>query len=238
MCRSVSIGGLLAVVVLTSCGPGPEDRLPAGDTPQPVAPPPPAIDSPGPLATRHEAQGSFDRARAALVREDYAGAAKHLRAAAAFMHAHAEEAEIGAIAALQGAAKELEVLAERMEHGEVQTTRTFDRVFANANRAEAQHHLTRAKAAMVKRQHRPAGEEITMGVDHLERATRDLRRPRDADAEATLTEARALANLMMRGGVPTRAEARRVTDLLEAELRRLCAIIDLEARACALGAKW
>lgn len=239
MRRSVSIGGLLAVLLFTNCGPGPEDGLPSGDTAQPLARRLPAgVDSPGPLATRHEAQGSFDRARAALVRKDFATSAKHLRAAAAFIHTHADEAEIGAIAALQGASKELEVLAERMEQGKVQTTRTFDRVFANANRAEAQHHLTRAKAAMSKREHQHAGEELVMGVDHLERATRDLRRPRDADAEAALMDARALADLMMRGGVPTRAEARRVTDQIEAELRRLCAIIDVEAKACALGAEW
>lgn len=152
------------------------------------------------------------------------------------MHAHAREAEIGAIAALQGASKELEVLAQRMEKGEVQTTRAFDRVFANANRAEAQHHLTRAKAASAGREYRRAGEELTMAVDHLERATRDLRRPRVAGATAALADARALADLMMQGRVPTRAETRRVNEQLDAELRRLCGIIDLEAKACARDA--
>jgi hypothetical protein len=48
--------------------------------------------------------------------------------------------------------------------------------------------------------------------------------------------ARALADLMLRGGVPARAQVKRVTGQLGAELRRLCAIIDVEARACAVEA--
>jgi hypothetical protein len=41
---------------------------------------------------------------------------------------------------------------------------------------------------------------------------------------------------MVLGGVPTHDEARRVIRQLEGELRRLCAIIDVEARACAVEA--
>lgn len=231
------IVALVAVALIADCG----ERLgdSQGDGRAVRVPPstvPAAAEEPGPLATRQEAQESFDRARAALVHEDYAESGRHLAEAAAFMRSHAAEAEIGAIAALQGAAKELEVLAERLARGEPQTTRMLDRVVANANRAEAQHHLTRAAAAIADRDYRHAGEELIMAVDHLERSASDLRHPRDAEADPALSDARWLADLMVRGGVPPRAETKRVMKQLEAELRRLCAIIDVEARACAVEA--
>lgn len=228
----------VVALALTGCAPS-EDRLPARDTTPVSDTSPPAsmvTDSPGALATRHEAQAMFDRARAALVRQDFAASARALAPAIAFMKRHAEQAELGAIAALQGAAKELDVLAERLAQGEAQTTRTFDRVVANANRAEAQHHLTRAKAAMAKRDYARGGEELIMSVDHMERAAWDLERRRPAAGSADLSGARALAVAMVQGRVPARAEARKTTDQLDAELRRLCAIIDAEARACALEA--
>ena len=232
-----AILAILAVLaLLASCGQGPANGLPEETAATRSAPPPVSsvVDTPSALATRHEAQESFNRARAALIRNDSATSARELTKASAFMRMHAEEAEIGAIAALQGASKELEVLAERIARGEAQTIRTLDRVFANANRAEAQHHLTRAVAAMADRGYRRAGEELLMSVDHLERAARDLPRSRDPASEATIAEARTVAVGMVREGAATRGEAKRVIAALEAELRRLCGIIDVEARACAL----
>jgi hypothetical protein len=226
---------LIAAALIAGCDAGPADRpteRPASRAAR--APVPAAAAEPSPLATRQEAQASFDSARAALVREDYGESARHLAEAAAFMRSHAAAAEIGAIAALQGASKELEMLAERLTRREPTTTRLLDRVVANANRAEGQHHLTRAVAAIADRDHRHAGEELVMAVDHLERAALDLRRPNDTKADPALSDARALADHMLRGGVPTRAEAKHVIGQLEAELRRLCAIIDAEAQACVL----
>jgi hypothetical protein len=228
---------LITAALVASCDAGSADRL--TDTRASSAAPAPgpaAATEPSPLATRQEAQESFDSARAALVREDYGESARHLAEAAAFMQAHAAQAEIGAIAALQGAAKELEMVAERLTRGEPLTTRMLDRVVANANRAEGQHHLTRAAAAIADRDYRHAGEELIMAVDHLERSALDLRRPNEAEADPALSEARALGGRMARGGVPTRVEARRAIGQLEGELRRLCAVIDVEARACAVEA--
>ena len=189
----------------------------------------------GALAARHEAQESFDRARAALLRRDFAASARELSTASAFISTHAAEAELGAIAALQGSAKEIESLAKRLASGEAQTPRNFDRVVANANRAEAQHHLTRAEAAIRKRAYRVMGEELLMSVDHLERVAWDLGRRRSDRDAATVIDARELAVRMVRGVVPARNDARRVIERLEAELRRVCVIIDLEARACAIA---
>jgi hypothetical protein len=152
------------------------------------------------------------------------------------MQSHATQSEIGAMAALQGSAKELEVLAQRLARGDAQTTRAFDRVVANANRAEAQHHLTRAAAAVADRAYRHAGEELIMAVDHLERAAHDLRQPNDPEAAGALADARAVAGRLIASDVPARAEMKRVTAQLGAELRRVCAIIDVEARACAVEA--
>jgi hypothetical protein len=228
---------VLVVALVIDCDVVPSDRLAERRTsPAASAPVSAAVADPSPLATRQEAQESFDSARAALVREDYGESARHLAEAAAFMRAHAAQAEIGAIATLQGSAKELEMLAERLARGEPLTTRMLDRVVANANRAEGQHHLTRAAAAIADRNYKAAGEELLMAVDHLERSAVDLRRPNEAEADPALSDARALAGRLVRGGVPSRAEARRVIGQLEGELRRLCAIIDVEARACAVEA--
>jgi len=228
---------VLVVALVIDCDVVPSDRLAERRTsPAASAPVSAAVADPSPLATRREAQESFDSARAALVREDYGESARHLAEAAAFMRAHAAQAEIGAIATLQGSAKELEMLAERLARGEPLTTRMLDRVVANANRAEGQHHLTRAAAAIADRNYGAAGEELLMAVDHLERSAVDLRRPNEAEADPALSDARALAGRLVRGGVPSRAEARRVIGQLEGELRRLCAIIDVEARACAVEA--
>jgi hypothetical protein len=226
---------LITVALVASCDAGSADRL--TDTrasPAAPAPGPAAAVEPSPFAMRQEAQESFDSARASLVRGEYGESARHLADAAAFMRLHAAEADIGAIAALQGASKELESLVERLARNELLTTRMLDRVVANANRAEGQHHLTRAAAAIADRDYRHAGEELIMAVDHLERSALDLRRPNDTEADPALSDARALGERMARGGVPTRAEARHVIGQLEGELRRLCAIIDAEARACAL----
>jgi hypothetical protein len=188
----------------------------------------------GALAPRHEAQGAFDRARAALLRRDFAASARELARASALIDTHAGEAELGAVAALQGAAKEIAVLAQRLERGEAQTPRNFDRVVANANRAEAQHHLTRADAARAKRDYRLAGEELLMSIDHLERAARDLGTGRTDREAAALAGARHVGVRLSRDEIAARADLGGVIAQLEAELRRVCAIIDREARACAM----
>ena len=228
---------VLVVALVSDCDVAPSDRL-TGRRTSPAAPAPvsAAVAEPSPLATRQEAQESFDSARAALVREDYGESARRLAEAAAFLRAHGAQAEIGAIAALQGSAKELEMLSERLAQGEPLTTRMLDRVVANANRAEGQHHLTRAAAAIEDGTYGHAGEELLMAVDHLERSALDLRRPNESEAGPALSDARALAGRVARGGVPSRDEARHVIGQLEGELRRLCAIIDVEARACAVEA--
>ena len=239
MSPGLSMVALVALASAIGCSLRPADDL--ADRRVPQAPPassstPAVAAEPSPLAARQEAQESFDSARVALVREDYGESARHLSESAAFMRSHAAHAEIGAIAALQGSAKELEMLAERLTRGETLSVRMLDRVVANANRAEGQHHLTRAAVAIADYAYGDAGEELLMAVDHLERSALDLRRPNEPEADPALSDARRLGRSMVFGGVPSRDEARRVIRQLEGELRRLCAIIDIEARACAVEA--
>ena len=238
MCRETRVARVLLAVLVASCGPADDSSTPATARSEPPRRPT-TIQSPGALttaalATRREAQESFDRARDAIVQADLATAATELEAATAFMRTHAEEAELGAKASLQGASKELEMLAQRLARGERQTTRTLDRVFANANRAEGQHHLTRAEAAIEKHAYALAGEELTMAVDHLERAAHDLRGGHNPTAEVAFTTARALAERMLQGAIPARGEVRAVKEQLADELRRLCALIEAEAISCAM----
>jgi hypothetical protein len=68
-----------------------------------------------------------------------------------------------------------------------------------------------------------------------ERAALDLQRPSAAEADPALSDARAPAEDLLRGRVPDRAAATHVIAQLEDELRRLCAVIDVEARARAAG---
>jgi len=229
---------LLGFALILSCGDGPVDRLAHLRAPPPVpstpTPPPLPATPAGPLATRVEAQESFDRARSALLRGDFLETARQVEWAAAFMRSHAEEAGPGVVAALQGAAKELDVLAERLQNGAPPTVRTLDRVFANANRAEAQHHLARVVASLGKPDRRATGEELLMAVDHLERSAQYLRQPNGPRSANAFSEARLLATRLVAGEDPGRGQVKRVLAPLEAELQRLCRTIDQEAEACAV----
>ena len=75
-----------------------------------------------------------------------------------------------------------------------------------------------------------------MSVDHMERTAMDLRQAYDPDSTHALLEARTVASRLVRGETVPRAETGHVIDQLAAELRRLCAIIDVEARACGIEA--
>jgi hypothetical protein len=206
---------LVGLAVLgTSCA---RDSGSKTDTAQPA---PAVTESPGALATRREAQETFDRARAALQQRDFATAKTELGNAAAFMRSQAQEAQGDARPALERAAAEFDTLSAQLSKGNVQV-RMLDRAFARANRAEAEHHLLRAKDAVAKQDNARAGEELTMSVDHLERALKDAGQQADAAVTSALADTRTLAGELMKGVAATPDEAKKVTDRIEAQIRRL-----------------
>ena len=186
-------------------------------------------ESPGALASHHEAQSFFDGARAALVRKDFDGCLTSLIEAAAFFRAAALGAEPDARVALVAAADEIEPLGANGARGRPRTARDFDRVFAQAHAAEAAQHRARARVALLKDDHVRAGEELLMSIDHLERAAKDARLHADRAVLAAIADARTLAAEMVMGTIAVPDEVTRVT----AEIGRAIRRIDANTNAAA-----
>ena len=178
-------------------------------------------ESPGALASRHEAQSSFDAARRALVRRDFDGCVASLSEAAAFFRATASAAEPDAREALTAAAEELETLVANIAKGQARTPKDFDRVFARAHAAESAHHLARARVALLKDDHVRTGEELVMSVDHLERAAKDARLRADRDVQTAIAYAKTLAGEMVQGTIAVPDETTRVAQQIARAIRRI-----------------
>ena len=207
---------LTVVLFVVSCQ-RTELPLPADTT----AREPATAESPGALFTRHEAQASLDRARVAFQRKDLEASRSELADAAGFMRTEAQEVGGDARETLRRAADELDSLAARVAKGEVRTTKTLDRFSLCVNRAEATHHLLRAKDAIAKGDHTRAGEELTMSVDHLERAAKDAGQQTDAAVRAAVADTRTLAGEMLKGVHAVPDEVTKVTEELENAILRL-----------------
>jgi hypothetical protein len=219
MPTTTRLSALLTVVLVAGCK-GHETRPANRDTTQD---PPAVIESPGALAARHEAQESLDQARAAFEQKQYETMRAEFADAAAFLRTEAQETEGDAGAPLRRAATELDSLATRVATGGVPTARAVDRALINTNRAEARYHLLRAGDAIANGDNRRAGEELSMSVDHLERAAKDAGRPSDAAVRTAVADARTLAGEMMKGMGAVPDEAWRVTEQLERVIDRTAA---------------
>ena len=184
-------------------------------------------ESPGALATRHEAQAMIDRARVALERKDFEVSRSELADAAVFMRTEAQEVGGEARETLIRAADELDTLATWVARGEVTTRAALDRASLRANRAEATHHLLRAKDAIAARDQVRAGEELTMSIDHLERAANDAGQRTDLVVRTAVADARTLASEMIKGVFAVPDEVTKVTDELANAILR----VDAETKA-------
>lgn len=156
-------------------------------------------EAPGELATRREAQETLDRALLAFERKESALAKSELKDAAAFIRTEAQEAAGEGQAALRRAADDLDALGERISKGQVRSAGEFVTASLAVNRAEAAFHLQRAKDLLAKAENTRAGEEITMTVDHLERAAKDAGRQADTVITSAIARARTLAGELMKG---------------------------------------
>ena len=217
MPTTARISALLGVVLVLGCK-DPESRPSSSDTPPDV---PVFTESPGALATRHEAQESLDRARAAFEQKQLETMRAELADAAAFLRTEAQQTEGDAGMPLREAAAELDSLARRAASGELPTVSAVHRALINTNRAEARYHLLRAGDAIANGENDRAGEELTMSIDHLERAAKDAGRQADATVRTAIADARTLASEMMKGTGAVPDEAWRVTEELERAIDRI-----------------
>ena len=222
-----SSGWILSAVIM-ACGTGDVARDDAAARP---AIPLDTVESRGALATRREAQPAFDAARAAIAKKHFGDAGTALADAAEFFQTEARIAETDARPALERVGRELAALATSAARGEVRAPGVLDRAFARAHAAEASLHLTRAHAAIIRRDNVRAGEELLMTVDHVERAAKDARLQTDSLVQAALANARSLAIEMTKGMEAVPDEAARVTDEIDRAIERIVAATEGRAAA-------
>jgi hypothetical protein len=184
-------------------------------------------ESHGALAERYEAQECFDSARSAFVRQDWEACITRLAEAAAFFRAQSRAANREARPALDAAAEEIETFLANVANGERRTPKDLDRVYAQAHAAESGQHLARARSAFTIGEDVRAGEELLMSIDHLERAARDARRPRDSAVHKAVADTRPLATEMVKGMDTDPDDVTRVSAEIETAIRRIVASIEV-----------
>lgn len=228
---TLPIGALLLVAVVVGCRREREARTEDTAAAAPAAVATPKAEttttaSAGTLARRNEAQDHFDRSREAFLRKDAKATAAELRSAAAFMREQANDAAGQTREHVTASAREFDRLAQDAERSAPSSAKRLDYAFARANRAEAERHNASAVSAWAKKDTARTGEELTMAVDHLERAARDAGQTLDASAKSAVGQARTVASEMMRGFVTVPADVERTTSALRAQIARLGARIE------------
>jgi hypothetical protein len=184
-------------------------------------------ESPGALASRHEAQDCFDSARTAFVKQDYEGCITRLAEAAAFFRQQSRAAEPDARPPLDAAAEEIETFLANVANRRQRTPRDLDRVYAQAHAAESGMHLSHARTALAAADSVRAGEELLMSIDHLERAARDARRPRDSAVRRAVADTRPLAAKLATGTSVLADPMHTAMREIEVAIRRIVASIEV-----------
>lgn len=187
--------------------------------------PRPLTESPGALASRRETQDAVERARLAIERKDLQSAKSELTDAAAFLRTEAQQAAGDVQTLLRRAADDLDGIGNRIANGQVKSVAALVTASLAVNRAEAAFHLDRAKDAIANAENTRAGEELTMTIDHLERAAKDAGRESDAVIRSAIADARTLAGELMKGVTATPDNRTKVTDGLANAIARVGASV-------------
>ena len=213
---------LLGVALTVACGRAEQSKLDTTVAAAPAAVTPAPADttlSSGAIGMRSEAQDHFDRSREAFMKKDMKTAAAELHDASVFMRERADSASGFAKALAARSATELDSLARKVGANSVTSPANLDHVFAHANRAEAERHYALAARAWAQHQTTRTGEELTMTIDHLERAARDAGVKLDSATTATMTRTREVANGLLQGGTAPTGVDEALKDV-ELQLRR------------------
>jgi hypothetical protein len=198
----------------------------ATTTPAPVATTPSDTTlSAGAIGVRSEAQDHFDRSRAAFAKKDMKTASAELHDASVFMRDHADSTTGFAKALVARSARELDSLSREVGSSTVTSPERLDHVFAHANRAEAERHYALATRAWAQRQATRTGEELTMAIDHLERAAKDAGLAADTAMTSSMVRTREVANGLLQGGTAPTGVDEALKDV-ELQLRRFGARLE------------
>lgn len=181
--------------------------------------------SSGAIGTRSEAQDHFDRSRAAFLNKDMKTSAAELHDASLFMHARADSASGFARALAARSASELDSLARDVATSSKMSVARLDHAFAHANRAEAERHYALATRAWSQHQPARTGEELTMAIDHFERAAKDAGISLDSAATDAMERARSVADGQLQGGTAPNGVDEALKNV-ELQLRRFGASLE------------
>ena len=151
----------------------------------------PALERP--MASRQEAQPFLDSAAVLLARGDTNAAVALLHRAAARVEASAGRTRGASGDALAAVGDSIDRIAGALARHERLAGSALHRISALLNLAEADHHLALASVACSTRSRESIYDELTMAVDHLERALLDGGHTVAAPTRRAITEVRQAA---------------------------------------------
>lgn len=147
-----------------------------------------------PMAHRREGQALLDSARAALATEDAVAASALLHRAASFFVMQANSPPSGGTHDLLAVARGLDSLANDVGRRRSVESSGLARMSAHANLAEAERHGALAAVAWSIGSKESVSDELTMAVDHVERAALDSRIQIPSATRRLLGELRAIVS--------------------------------------------
>lgn len=171
-----------------------------------------------------EASRHFHEARADLFRHENVGAATELLKGAAFVKLEANLASGEDRATLLAAIRDLDVLAYDVQMGGVVYVTDFDREFAQAEAALANHHLQKAKEAWGKHEAKNTGLHLKAAMISLENGWGWSGQKPTPETTAAIHETDKAVNKLVSGVGGTEAEVKAALDKAAAEVGRLATL--------------
>ncbi len=141
----------------------------------------------------------LERAREAYLKVDAADASVELRKAATHLRISAAQAAASGKRTLIFSAVELEMLAQRVEAGTVNSVGEMDAAIARALHALAHHHCVLAEKSWVQRETRCAGKQMRAAADNLERAAARTGRALQSATREVAKDVRVISGKLVEG---------------------------------------
>jgi len=168
-----------------------------------------------------EASRHFHEARADLFRHENVGAATELLKGAAFIKLEANLASGEDKEALMGAIRDLDVLAYDLQMGGMVYVTDFDREFAQAEAALANHHMQEAKEAWGKHEAKNTGLHLKAAMISLENGWGWSGQKPSPETTTAIRETDRVVNKLVSGVSGVDAEAKAALDKAAAEVGKL-----------------
>ena len=168
-----------------------------------------------------EASRHFHEARADLFRHENVGAATELLKGAAFVKLEANLASGEDQATLLAAIRDLDVLAYDVQMGGVVYVTDFDREFAQAEAALANHHLQKAKEAWGKHEAKNTGLHLKAAMISLENGWGWSGQKPTPETTTAIQETDKVVNKLVSGVGWIEGEAKAAIDRAAAEVGKL-----------------